>query len=280
VLAHLAWEQQRYAIVHARSFYGVVGVEWMGEKLEDRTVRLRHGRITHGVQYLAEDKRREPTSYYGRESGIGLAVEHHPRRAEGLRLGVVGLGVGTLAAYGRPNDTIRFYEINADVIRLADAEAEWFTFVRDSEATVEIAPGDARLVLEAELARGTRQRFDVLAIDAFSSDSIPVHLLTREAVATYLAHLDPGGVLALHISNRYIELQPVVRGLAAHFGLTCAFVSAKERGLTWRSTWALLARDPSRVAIPEIAAITDTEDDLAAVLWTDDYSNVIRLLKL
>ena len=280
-LAHLAWEQRRYALAHSRTFYGMVAVEWTGDTDDDRAVRLRHGRITHGVQYGAEEKRLEPTSYYGRESGIGLAIELHPRRAEGLRIGVVGLGVGTLAAYGQSHDTIRFYEINPDVIRLAGHDSGWFTYVRESEATVEIALGDARLVLEAELARGAPQRFDVLAIDAFSSDSIPVHLLTREAVATYLAHLRPDGVLAFHISNRYLELKPVVRGLAAHLGLTYAFVSTDESELTWRTSWALLARDPSAVASATLAPVTDTEpENPTAVLWTDDYSDIIRLLKL
>ena len=189
----LAWDQFRWAVDHSRSFYGMVAVEPTGETPADEALRLRHGRITHGQQFQADDKRGEPTAYYGRDSGVGLALEHHPRRTEGLRIGVVGLGVGTLAAYGRPRDTMRFYELNPEVIRLAGPDAAWFTYLRDSPAAIEIAAGDARLVLERELLLGTPQRFDVLAIDAFSSDSIPVHLLTREAVDVYLRHLDAGG---------------------------------------------------------------------------------------
>lgn len=277
----LGYDEFRWAVDHSRSFYGMFAVEPVGETADDEAVRLRHGRITHGQQYQADDKRGEPTSYYGRDSGVGLVLEHHPRRAQGLRIGVVGLGVGTLAAYGRSRDTIRFYEINPEVIRVAGPDAAWFTYLRESAATIEVAAGDARLVLERELAGGMPQRFDVLAIDAFSSDSIPVHLLTREAVEVYLRHLDAGGVLAVHISNRYVELRPVVRGLAAHFGLMYTFVSAKDGAITWKSTWALLARNPARLAIPPIAAAADPEPaDARAVMWTDDYSNVVGLFRL
>jgi hypothetical protein len=279
-LTHVVWSPLANAVERSRSFYGIVHVEAIDPDGDGHVVRLRHGRIVHGVQYRAPDRRREPTAYYGRDSGIGLAVEHHPRRADGLRVGVVGLGVGTLAAYGGPGDTLRFYELNPDVIRLAGHSGHTFTYVRDSDARVEIAVGDARLVLEAELARGLPQRFDVLAVDAFSSDAVPVHLLTREAIGVYLAHLDPGGILAIHISNRYLELQPVLRGMAAHFGLAHVFISTADGDLTWRNDWALLARDPARLAIAPIADVADAEPaDAPAVLWTDDYSNLLRLVK-
>ena len=217
-LGHVTWSPLANTVQHSRSFYGIVHVEAVDPDGDGHVVRLRHGRIVHGTQYRAPDHVRRPTAYYGRDSGVGLAIEHHPHRATGLRVGVVGLGVGTLAAYGRAGDTLRFYELNPDVSRLAGHGADTFTFVRDSAARIEIVVGDARLALEAELARGPPQRFDVLAIDAFSSDAIPAHLLTREAVAVYLAHLDPGGILAVHITNRYVDLAPVVRGIAAHFG--------------------------------------------------------------
>jgi hypothetical protein len=279
-LTSLAWTPVASAVHSSRSFYGTVQVEAIDRGGDGEVFRLRHGRIVHGKQYHAPDDVDEPTAYYGRDSGAGLAIEHHPRRATGLRIGVVGLGVGTMAAYGEREDTVRFYELNPDVVRLAGPMARTFTFVRDTPARVEIVLGDARLAMEAELARGEPQRFDVLAIDAFSSDAIPAHLLTREAVAVYLAHLDRGGVLAVHITNRYVDLKPVIRGLAAHFGLAYAFIAAIEGALTWSNDWALLTRDASRLRVPEIADAASFEPSVPSrVLWTDDYSNLFVLLK-
>ena len=279
-LAHVAGASLRDAVEHSRSFYGIVHVEADETGDEWHALKLRHGRILHGVQYQAAEHRREPASYYARDTGIGLAIDHHPRRAEGLRVGVVGLGVGTLAAYAGPRDTFRFYELNPDVIRLAGPAGRTFTYLRESRGRMEIALGDARLSLEAELARGMPQRFDVLVIDAFSSDSVPLHLLTREAADVYLKHLDPGGVLAIHISNRFLDLQPVLRGIARDFKLAHVFVSTGEKGLTWRTTWALLSRDPARLAIAAIADVRDGEfANAPALVWTDDYSNLLRVLK-
>jgi hypothetical protein len=278
-LGHVAWQSLGGAVEHARSFYGIVHVE-VHDPVGGPIVRLRHGRIVHGTQYRSPDQEREPTSYYGRDSGIGLAIEHHPKREAGLRIGVVGLGAGTLAAYGRAGDALRFYELNPDVTRLAGRDGRTFTFVRDSEAAVEIVGGDARVALEAELARGAPQRFDVLAIDAFSSNAIPAHLLTREAIAVYLAHLDAGGILALHITNRHVDLEPVVRGLARHFGLAHVFVAGIGGAITWKSDWALLARDPARLEVPEIEEAASTEPSAAPVaVWTDDHSNLLSRLR-
>jgi hypothetical protein len=271
----------RYAVEQARSFYGIVHV--VDELDHDALIpayKLRHGRIAHGQQFR-DDKRQEPTTYYGPDSGIGLAIQNHPHRAAGLRLGVVGLGVGTLAAYGLPGDRFRFYELNPDVVRLSGLNGSTFSYLRDSAASIEIVPGDARLALEAELARGLSHKFHVLALDAFSSDAVPIHLLTREAIEVYLKHLDPGGILAIHISNRYVELRPVIRGLADHFGLARKIVSSEKHGHWWACTWALLARDGSRLEIKPIAdAADDLDTEKRSVLWTDDYSNLIRLLKL
>ena len=280
-LGHIAWGPLGAAVEHSRSFYGIVHVEAVDPGGDGHVVRLRHGRIVHGKQYRAPDHVREPTAYYGRDSGIGLAIEHHPRRDTGLRIGVVGLGVGTLAAYGRAGDFLKFYELNPDVTRLAGPSATLFTFLRDTEARLEVVVGDARVALEAELARDDAQRFDVLAIDAFSSDAIPGHLLTREAVAVYLAHLRESGILAVHITNRYIGLEPVIRGHAKAFGLAYVFVAGIDGALTWRNDWALLSRDAARLAVPEIkdAAMFELSDP-PVVHWTDDYSNLVRLLKL
>jgi hypothetical protein len=279
-LWHVTTSGLSHTVEHSRSFFGILHVEAVDPGGDAHEVRLRHGRIVHGKQYRAPDLLREPTAYYGRDSGVALAILNHPRRAAGLRVGVIGLGVGTLAAYGEAGDTFRFYELNPHVSRLAGPSGTTFTFVRDSKAKTEVVTGDARLSLEAELARGDPQRFDVLAVDAFSSDAIPAHLLTREAVAGYLMHVAPGGILALHITNRYVELKPVVRGLAKQFGLAYAFVSAIDGQWTWSNDWALLARDPASLALPAIADVKDTEpSNPPVVLWTDDYSNLLRLVR-
>lgn len=206
-----------------RNSYGVLRVLRNDAGTPEEVVKLKHGRIIHGLQFTSDLRRREATSYYVPRSGIGLTLERHPRRraGESLRVGVVGLGVGTLAAYARPGDTFRFYEINPEVIALSAGFSPTFTYLRDSPAHVEVVPGDARLALEREPPRD----FDVLAVDAFSSDAIPVHLLTREALLVYLRHLrGPNGVVAFHVSNRYLDLRPVVKGLAGRLDLRAALV--------------------------------------------------------
>src|SRR5207248_4401523 len=197
------------------------------------------GTIVHGKQFLDPDRRGLPTSYYGPRSGIGLALLD--ARAHGpLRVGVVGPGAGTLAAYGRAGDVFRFYDINSGVVELARSE---FTFLKDSPAKVEVALGDARLSLERERP----QNFDVLALDAFSSDAIPVHLLTVEAFKTYLRHLKPGGVLAVHISNRYLDLVPVVQQAGRRLRSRCAkwkATTTTKRGCTVRTGCCFRPRPP------------------------------------
>jgi spermidine synthase len=280
-LAYLTYEPYTDTVYKSRNFYGVLHViEDSAYDPENHSFRLNHGRIVHGKQYQAANKRREPTSYYGRDSGVGLAIHHHPRRFLGLRIGVVGLGVGTLAAYGMKGDVIRFYEINPDVLKLAGPKAETFTYVGDSNARIEFAIGDARIEMERELAQGKPQRFHVLALDAFSSDAIPVHLLTREALDVYVRHLAPDGILAIHISNRSVDLAPVVRALAQHAGLAYVVISPSDGHLTWTNTWALLARDPALLADQEIADAAEKEEGPDNILWTDDYSNLLRVLKL
>jgi spermidine synthase len=189
---------------------------------------------------------------------------------------MVGLGVGTLAAYGRPGDRFRFYEINPDVIRLA---REQFTYLDDSQADVEHVLGDARLSLERE----PEQQFDLLVLDAFSSDAIPVHLLTEEAFAIYLRHLRDGGVLAFHITNRHFDLQPVVQGAANRYGLHAAKIhsdTVAERAQA-RCDWMLLTRDAALFTRPDLqTAIATTQvSPLAPQLWTDRFNNVVGILK-
>jgi spermidine synthase len=192
-----------------------------------------------------------------------------------MRVGVIGLGTGTLAAYGRPGDYYRFYEINPLVLQIARTE---FSFLKDSMAKVEVAMGDARLSLEREQP----EYFDVLAVDAFSGDSIPVHLLTREAFALYFRHLKPTGVLAVHVSNKYLELQPVVHMEAEVFGRRAIAVDTEddEATGTFGSTWVLLSGRPGFFDYPEVkAAAEEVQTKKGLRLWTDDYSNLFRILK-
>ncbi len=246
---------------------------------------LMHGRVTHGLQFRAEESRRTPTVYYGPTSGVGIAIrqantEATSRGQKNLRIGVVGLGVGTLAAYGRPGDTLDFYELNPDVIRIAN-DPRYFTFLSDSEAQIAVIPGDARLSLERSLEKNEREDFDVFVVDAFSGDAIPVHLLTVEAFEIYQGHLRrPSGILAVHISNAYLDLRPVVLASASKLGLKAMFVHSQGDGrITRPSDWMVLSEDNlPRLSSTEQQASGDAHIPAIAP-WTDDYSNLIRIIK-
>ncbi len=260
-----------------RNFYGVLRVEnYLTEDPDAAYTALVHGRISHGNQFQSDEGRWLPTSYYGEQSGVGLALGQLVR-AEGRRIGVVGLGVGTLAVYGREGDAVRFYEINPEVKRLATSR---FTYLGDSAAAWHIEMGDARLSLERELARGEPQQFDLLALDAFSSDAIPVHLLTREAFATYLRHLRPKGVLAVHTSNRYLDLVPVLLAHADHFGLATAVIDSDEDDMMLidAAVWVLLSRDAELFESGDIGAAAEATVSERRCHWTDDFSNLLEVL--
>ncbi len=278
-----------------RNFYGVLRVNQEESIRDDNGAKreLIHGRIEHGLQYLDEDKRRWPTTYYGHTSGVGLAINHHPRRAADsspgggageagagtLRIGVIGLGCGTLAAYGKPGDTIRFYEINPEVIRISE---EYFTYRADSQAKVDVVLGDARVKMEQQLAAGDPQRFDVLAVDAFSSDSIPMHLLTRECAELFARHLKPDGLLCMHVSNRFLDLTGVVRGMAETLGLDCVRIDSSSDhsvGLD-HSTWIIVTRNKKFLATSEVrdAIRPWKKKDRPPLVWTDDYGSLWQAL--
>jgi len=270
-------EKTNDALVIQRNFYGVVRVKDIGDASTDAdAVRsLVHGVIMHGEQRLDPARRLEPTSYYGPRSGVGLAIAHAP---EGPRhVGVIGLGVGTLATYGRPGDRYRMYEINPQVVDLA---WQWFSYLKDSRAAIEVVLGDARLQLEREAP----QQFDVLVIDAFSSDSIPAHLLTLEAMQAYLRHLKPEGVIALHVTNRFLDLPPVVRRIADELGLSAILVSDEpsERGdgFMASSDWVLVSRSAQpfeREALRAVAQPVEQRPQWG--LWTDRFNNLFQILK-
>ena len=270
------------AVSVSRNFYGVLTVERLSAGEEDERLELRHGRIVHGFQYVSPDKQRLPTTYYGERSGIGLALLHHPRRASGpFTVGAVGLGTGTLAVYGRPGDTYRFYEINPGVVGLSGIGGKVFRYIAQSAARVQMRLGDARLSLESEVASRDPGRFDVLAVDAFSSDAIPVHLLTREALQIYLARLAPDGILALHLSNRQLDLVPVARALGKALAMHAVLVDRSAEGeAVWATTWVLLSRDRSVLEAPEIREGSQVLPENRRVrVWTDDYSNLFDALK-
>jgi uncharacterized membrane protein len=269
-----------------RNFYGVLRVLKVTAAIDDQLVErleLEHGRITHGDQYLSPSLRTTPTTYYGHGSGAGLAIRHHPRRnlapsSDPFHLGVIGLGTGTLAAYGEKGELVRFYEINPLVPELAQRH---FSYLRDCPAQVHIALGDARITLESELRERQPQGFDVLAIDAFSGDAIPVHLLTRECARLYAAHLRPGGVLAVHISNRYIDLRPVALGLAKAMGREAVLIESDSDPLTGADAagWVLITDNRDFLDSPIVkASITPWGSDTPAIEWTDDFSSVWTLL--
>jgi hypothetical protein len=287
-LTVVAVEPARGSIWNVRNFYGLLHlVEREAADPDKHNLQLKHGRIAHGLQYQTESKRREPTSYYGRKSGIGLVLQHHPARdssrrgKSGLNVGVVGLGTGTLAAYGRAGDTYHFYEINPAVVGIADGPQGRFTYLADTAARKKVVLGDARISLEREAEGRASHRFHVLAVDAFSSDSIPVHLLTREAFQLYLGRLDEAsGVLALHVSNRYLDLVPVVWRLAQELGLAGVVVEGPKGELEWESTWILLARSRKTLAASAITAAASPKIPTAGPLWTDDYSNLFQVLRV
>jgi hypothetical protein len=266
-----------------RNFYGVVRIRQAGAPAGPNfSYQLIHGNTIHGAQFPAADQRHIPTVYYGPHSGVGLALLNHPRPAGGLRVGALGLGVGTIAAYGQPGDLYRFYEINPLVIRLAQGQGGYFTYLKDSLAKVQIVQGDARLSLESELAAGQAQKFDLLVLDVFSNDAIPVHLLDEQAFAIYLQFLQPDGVLAVHITNGYLDLLPVVWNLADHFHLNRAVIEDPGDGrFTSASTWVLLAGDPSVLSVPAIAGRAKPLAGYTTSLrlWTDEYSNLFQILR-
>jgi hypothetical protein len=266
--------------VQARNFYGMLEVRDDPPTQDYAERTLLHGTINHGSQLLDPVLRYVTTSYYGKRSGVGRALTALQTKGP-VRYGVVGLGTGVLTNYSRKGDYLRVYEINPLVEKLAQTQ---FTFFPHSQADKKIVMGDARLVLEQQLKKEGPQNFDLLAVDAFSSDAIPVHLLTKEAVGLYFQHLKPNGVLALHISNRYLELQPVCERDAATFGKQARTVEDEGEQAPYfsSSTWVLLTADGEFFNDP---AFKDaymyppvTRKNFRG--WTDDYSNLFQILNV
>ncbi|MGC1379137.1 MAG: hypothetical protein WA821_23105 [Anaerolineales bacterium] len=266
-----------------RNFYGVVRVkESNADDPAWRRYDMVSGTAVHGMQFTAPDKRREPTAYFARSSGVGLAIVNHPKYGHGMRVGVLGLGIGTLAAYGQPGDVYRMYEINPIMVDLAQGQGGYFSFLADTPAKVTTVLGDARISLERELAGSGSNQFDLLAMDAFGGDSVLVHLLTKEAFAIYLNHLAPDGILAVSVSSRHINLLPVLWQVAKYYNLKMVFIPTESDGqMVFTSNWVLLARDPTLLEVPAIArhVIPMTNYISMVPLWTDDFSNLFQILR-
>jgi hypothetical protein len=286
-LVMTAREEARGVRVMVRNFYGVLrvveqvapnvvvmkGAATPAPQDDFRFAKLMNGTIDHGLQFLSPVRRDLPTTYYGPDSGIGVTLKAAGASTP-LNVGVIGLGAGTLAAYARPGDRYKFYEINPLVVQLAHQE---FTFLRDSAAKIDIVMGDGRLSLEQE----PPQAFHVLAVDAFSGDSIPVHLLTRQAFELYFRHLQPDGVLAMHISNQYLNLAPVVAGAAAGLSKEAVIIHNgpdSPRGI-YRATWVLVGNPQHFLGKQEIEKAGTLLDASSPQLpWTDDYSSLFKIL--
>jgi len=258
----------------SRNFYGVISVERSvrREASEAETVDLVHGRVLHGRQFVDERHRRTPLAYYVESSGIGRALGFFQERPD-FKVGGVGLGAGTIAAYARlPSQTVRFYEINPEMERIARRH---FTYLRDCPGRVEVVLGDGRLSLEREAPQG----FHVLTLDAFSGHSVPVHLLTAEAMKSYARHLAPDGAVAVHVSNHVLELAPVVRGAARANGLSAVRIDRRpgEKEAASSSSWVICTRNEA--LLQALSAHASTMAEQPEVTWTDDASDLFSILR-
>lgn len=272
----------RGAVVSGRNFYGVLSVfEYEKQNPLSHHYLLQHGRITHGFQFVAEDRAPLVTSYFGPTSGLGLALRTFPRQQH-QRIGLLGLGVGTVTAYGKPGDHFRIYEINPQVVEIA---RQPFSYLARSRARIELVMGDARLSMESE----PPQNYDFLIMDAFSSDAVPVHLLTKEAFEIYTRHVKPDGAILVNISNRYLDLRPVVEHAARSFGYEAHHIdsedgSADDEEGGWRfyaASWMILSKNRDFMNREELRRVASPpappRDDVR--LWTDDYSSMFKILK-
>jgi hypothetical protein len=250
--------------------------------------QLFHGTTTHGVQANVPGLRSKPTTYYSPSSGVGVAVKMLTKTQhdgtdgpEGLHIGLVGMGIGTMSAYARAGDRMRYYEINPEVIDVVKGPRPYFTFLKDSAADVTTVLGDARLSLERELAEAGSQRFDLLVMDAFSSDSVPVHLLTTEAFRVYEAHLKSNrSILAVNVTSRYLDLESVMAAHARESGFYAVRVDTKgDPPVVSASSWILLTRDVQVLVDQAILAAGGRPLRSRSVLFTDKYSNLFRVLK-
>jgi len=277
MVGSLAWRVHTFTedtVYIERNYYGVLRVKENRARADDPDSRYRslvHGTILHGEQWLSEKYRHSATSYYKTTSGIGRTLLAYEGKA--IKVGIIGLGAGSIAVYADADDTYRFYDINPAVVGIAN---KWFTYLADSSGHIETVLGDARLSLEREPPQG----FDVLAVDAFAGDSIPVHLITVEAFTEYLRHMKPDGVIAFHVSNRFLDLKPVLLAIAERHGLHYAYIHETGESGATTSDWVLLTRNRRFLLQPRIVEATEPvvpRPDWRT--WTDDYNNLVQVFR-
>jgi hypothetical protein len=277
-LTNMLLEREQLGAViveRTRNFFGVKTIARQGDTLD-----LIHGRTLHGMQSVVPANRNVPLMYYIRDSGVGLLLDQFPRNADhpNLRVAIIGMGTGSLAAYGQPGDYYRFYEIDPAVSGFSSGSNPYFTFLQSSAAKVDVVEGDGRIRLQEEFSRGERHDFDVLVVDAFSGDSVPAHLLTREAMELYLQRIrGPQSVIAFHLSNASLDLLPVMENLAHSYQLAGVEIDTPA-GIDPK--WVLLSRDPAALHPPNLVAKgQELKASLKIAPWTDDYSSLYQLLK-
>jgi SAM-dependent methyltransferase len=261
----------RTDVAISRNFYGTLRVMEGKQEGFGPYRQLVHGTIIHGFQLTEPDRRRMAVGYYRNEAGVARAIRALPDGPR--RIGIIGLGTGAMAAHNRDGDVMRFYDIDPGVVAAA---RKYFTYLADAPGTIDVVMGDARLSLEREKP----QAYDVLAVDAFSGDAVPLHLLTVEAIDLYLRHLKPDGVLALHVSNKFLNLPPVVERAAHVRGLAIVMTRDLDDHGTIASDWVLLARRPELLDAPTVRAIAvpiDTRPTWRP--WTDDHVDLLRAMK-
>jgi hypothetical protein len=270
-------QYQQYDIAKARNFYGILSVKDITEgQINER--RLIDGTTSHGSQSLPLSKSAVPMSYYRPGTGVQLVIEELSGDNE-LQVGIIGLGVGALAAYGKPGDHYTFYELNPLV---SDFANRYFSYLDNAKAQVEVKLGDARVTLQKELDLEQKNAFDLLVIDAFSGDLIPTHLMTYEAFLLYHQHIKTQGVIALHISNRHLSLLPVILQHSSSLNMQIMFFETPGGGNEHDAQWVVLTNNTQLTQSAKLLGVQTviTKDQYKKVLWTDDYSSLLAILKV
>lgn len=272
----------RTTITANRNFYGTLRLQEQSNLAGwEPFYILSHGTTIHGMQFESSELRKDPIAYFSISSGVGRLLSGINADAQGKKVGILGLGVGTLAAYGREQDVYRFYEINPEVVALAEGREGYFTYLSNALAEIDIILGDARLSLERELQAGHAQAYDILVLDVFSGDAPPVHLLTAECFALYLEHLSPNGVIAANVSTSHINLTPLLARVSEAYDLHAILIEDDAVGYPCCSSrWVLMSRATDILSMPGIAEFSRPLDLPKANirLWTDDYSNPLQVL--